>query len=227
MAQGVKTNDDTLFCTPCSFRENKLSADFWCFDCKEGLCACCKAHHESSKLLSAHYTTKAMERHTMPFLPNVPYTCIKHSKNFDFYCYDHQVPCCIQCIPGDHQSCAKLITMEEAVVNIKASDDYTSIQDNLTFLLRKLEALIQGEEKGVCSLPDQRKKIIADVEEFQEKAIESIRKCARDLVDEVDQHINQCKVNNKEVLEKLQEQIGTVNKTIKQFVLVQENASNL
>lgn len=117
MAQGVKEMDDinTLYCTPCGFRESKILAVIWCFDCKEGLCTSCKAHHESSKLLGAHVTIDSKNRHSLPVLQDVRYTCIKHSKKFDFYCSDHQVPCCVKCIPCSHQTCTHLITIEEAM----------------------------------------------------------------------------------------------------------------
>ena len=106
----VPSNVHGVLCQPCSDDGESVEADGFCQNCQEYLCGTCIKHHRKV-ILSKHHTI--LDKANMP--TNVApqgikqlctETCHQHKLELiKYYCKDHDVVGCRNCMVIDHKTC--------------------------------------------------------------------------------------------------------------------------
>jgi len=95
----TKTHDND--CEWCRRDHNKITAEFYCTGCREGLCADCRKNHQRIKLLMKHVivsVSDVKDKSDFGRMINFDVACPHHqNKPLELYCTEHRKLCCVMC----------------------------------------------------------------------------------------------------------------------------------
>lgn len=134
------------YCDPCKRMNDEVTATDWCTECMESLCcACAKAHGRSRASQNHKMLNLTSEMSAQGEGHNHVDVCRTHTKKIKYFCQDHLVPCCTQCICTEHRGCKQVDSiLHEAQTLFKA---------------KKIDSLlmeIEKYEKAVTKLKSER-----------------------------------------------------------------------
>ena len=168
-----KLKSGVRLCQPCQRENESESATKWCRECMEALCdICCKCHNK----LAVSKTHIVVPIDKIAFddiqVQTDMIKCKEHlAKNLEFYCFDHDAPCCITCVTLLHRKCEHVDTMELASKEFRGKSHVRAI-------LKNLEEDRRQFKKGIDLLTEN----VQDIETDAEEISSDITNIADDLI---------------------------------------------
>ena len=198
-------------CDICQIRDVTVFATDWCPECEQSFCEPCKLYHSASKLSKTH--------ETIPFecfdkLPAV----VKEIKNdhdarFEYYCSQHELPCCVECMKTTHSECRNLTSMHKVVEHFKTSNALSDFEQTLSDLLNNLNSLMKGRFDNISLLADEKEKCLKEIADTKRNVIA---------------HLDRLETKLKTEIEELhQERFQAIEQTIKEFEVLKTNVAKM
>ena len=121
-------------CDPCNRIDENSPATKWCVDCEDALCMNCIKAHKGNRVTMAHHVIDIEVISTLPGeVLTTQEKCSRHPDFImDFFCNQHHVICCRNCMSEDHRSCDKVMPLEIASNNAKTSPLFHDISEGMT-----------------------------------------------------------------------------------------------
>ncbi|CAC5366280.1 unnamed protein product [Mytilus coruscus] len=171
------------YCEPCTARGMNPTALKWCTECEEALCSECTEAHKVQKMSRSHHL---VEIGKIPNKIDLSCNCSKHQPlTFDYFCVDHDVICCKECLSTDHRACKNVTSIDIASTSSKQSQSFLDYEEQLRFILEALGKLninrkenssrIEQEETQIRKQVAQTKEIlIKRIEYFEESLLKQL-----------------------------------------------------
>lgn len=184
------------YCDPCKRMNDEVTATDWCTECMESLCcACAKAHGRSRASQNHKMLNLTSEMSAQGEGHNHVDVCRTHTKKIKYFCQDHLVPCCTQCICTEHRGCKQVDSiLHEAQTLFKA---------------KKIDSLlmeIEKYEKAVTKLKSERQDNVAELDNSSDTMLQSADELRNKIVSHLDamfeKHKNEISKNLKVCREK-------------------------
>ncbi|CAG2196915.1 unnamed protein product [Mytilus edulis] len=201
-------------CDICETRDITVFATDWCPECEQGLCESCKSHHSAIKSSKNHQTISLESFNKLPTaVQEIKNDCSEHGARFEYYCSQHEVPCCVECIKTTHAECRHLTPMHKVVEHNKTSNALTDFDQTLSDFLNNLNTLIQDRLKNISVLADQKKECLKGIKDAKKNVIA---------------HLNTLEMKLKSEIETLhREHLKAIQGTIKEFEELKTNAAKV
>jgi hypothetical protein len=114
----------SVLCEPCNERGNRKTSVRWCVNCEESLCTDCTENHRAMKMSRSHHLIDISKNPTETQM--TAQSCLKHDElPFEYFCVDHDVICCKECLIESHRTCAKAMSIDIASKGAKRSQSFT------------------------------------------------------------------------------------------------------
>ncbi|XP_052066381.1 uncharacterized protein LOC127706030 [Mytilus californianus] len=160
------------FCEPCTARGMTSTAFQWCTECEEALCSECTEAHKVQKMSRNHHL---VEIGKIPEKIDLSYNCSKHQHlPFDYFCVDHDVICCKECWPKDHQACNNVTSIDIASRNFKQSQSFLDSEEQLRFILEALEKLSKHCTDNGSRIKIEETQILNQIKTLKENLIKQL-----------------------------------------------------
>ncbi|XP_052066383.1 uncharacterized protein LOC127706031 [Mytilus californianus] len=168
------------YCEPCTARGLTPTAFRWCSECDEALCSECTEAHKVQKITRNHHL---VETSKIPERINLSYNCSKHEHlPLDFFCVNHDVMCCQECLPQNHRSCKNVTSIDLASKNSKQSQSFIDFEEHLSFVIEALYKLNSNCKENDNRIEQQETKIRKQIEKIKEHIIKQLESLEESLL---------------------------------------------
>ena len=163
-------------CDPCSRVDECSSATRWCVDCEDALCVNCVKAHKGSKAYTNHHVIDIDVISTLPAEALKTQTkCSRHPDYImDFFCTQHQINCCGNCIPDMHRSCDRVMPLAKASENAKTSFLFHDILDGMKYVQLTLKKVVQNRQENKDRMKIEEKAIVRNISAFKASVIKKL-----------------------------------------------------
>ena len=144
---------------PCLESYTRVHAEKYYSECEEKLCAECTESHRSFKLLKTHNVIdlSVIGARTPP---SSKIDCEIHTDvQIDYFCSQHDVACCRACISDSHRSCERVIPLDVASKDVKASSLLSDTLSELCDMIETLAKMLENRDDN-SKLLEQKKSLI-------------------------------------------------------------------
>ncbi|XP_071123491.1 uncharacterized protein [Mytilus edulis] len=176
-ADKLDLNYGSHICEPCTARGKTPTALQWCTECEEALCSECTEVHKVQKVSRSHHLVEISK---IPSKIPLSQNCTIHQHlPFDYFCVDHDVICCKECLPNDHRACKNVTSIDIASKSSKQSQSFLDYEEHLSFLSEALEKLKNNRKENSSRIELEESKIrneIAKAKENVFKRLEALEK---------------------------------------------------
>ena len=163
-------------CDPCSRVDESSSATRWCVDCEDALCINCVKAHKGHKASTNHHVIDIGVISTLPTEAlKTQTTCSRHPDYImDFFCIQHQISCCGNCILEEHRSCDKVMPLEKASENAKTSSLFHDISDGMQYVQLTLKKVVQNRQENKDRMKIEENAIVRNISAFKASVIKTL-----------------------------------------------------
>ena len=215
LIEGCKLKSGAMLCQPCQRENESESATTWCKECMETLCDMCRKYH--GRLASS-------KSHEIVPINKVAYedinfrsemiTCKDHEgKKLEFYCSDHDGPCCITCVTLLHRKCENVDTLEAVAKEFRGKTHVQNILKELNENQAHLKHNVDELSQNVNDLEKDARKISKEIEKVAEFTIHMVSK----LKEESISNTNEVKKSNIENLTRRKEEFQNIESSMDYF----------
>ncbi|CAG2256375.1 unnamed protein product [Mytilus edulis] len=185
------------YCEPCSARDMTRTAFKWCTECEEALCSKCTEAHKVQKMSRSHHL---VEVDKIPKQINLSYFCSKHQHlPFDYFCVDHDVICCKECLPKNHLACKNVTPIAIASKGSKQSQSFLDSKEQWQFIIDALEKLrhnclennnrVEQEEMNIRKqIASTKHSIIIHLESLEKSLLNHLNEIKENIVTKLKRH---------------------------------------
>ncbi|XP_052064445.1 uncharacterized protein LOC127704438 [Mytilus californianus] len=157
----ILKNMASKHCKPCNTLGLTQKAYRWCTECGEALCSECTESHKDLNMSRHHHL---VEIDKIPKTINLSNNCSKHQHlPFDYFCVDHDVICCKECLLKNHPACKNITSIDIASKNSKQSQSFLDSEEQLRSILEALEKLINNRKENCSRLEQEETKILKQI----------------------------------------------------------------
>lgn len=175
-----------LTCTPCENQDIFHEAHYWCRDCNEALCEACSDHHKSLGMSKTHKLIKISETDEMPFTLKIKENCSFHKhKKYEFFCTEHDVPICAQCVTSTHKFCNDVLTVDDAAQKSLSFTDMKLIDEKMKVWSQMVEKLQTQRARNLRELDLQRSAIEKEIKRFRDELVKHFDAMQQKSLDEL------------------------------------------
>jgi hypothetical protein len=117
-------------CDPCNRGDENSPATKWCLDCEDALCIVCVKAHKVSKASMSHHVIDIEAISTLSGeVLTTQEKCSRHPDFImDFFCNQHHLICCRNCMSEEHRSCDQVMPLEMASNKARTSSLFHDIR---------------------------------------------------------------------------------------------------
>ncbi|CAG2197166.1 unnamed protein product [Mytilus edulis] len=201
-------------CDICETRDITVFATDWCPECEQSLCELCKSYHSASKLSKTHETIPFESFDKLPCaVKEIKNDCSEHGARFEYYCSQHEVPCCVECMKTTHAECRHLTPLHKVVENYKTSNALSDFEQTLTDFLNNINSLIHGRFDNKSLLADKKEICLKEIADTKRNVIA---------------HLDQLEIKLKAEVEMLHEEhLHAIEETIQKFELLKTDVAKM
>lgn len=191
-------------CEPCSERHKQTKAIKWCSDCEESLCKECTECHLSMKATKYHHVVDLKVAHSFPSASDWKYkSCQIHDcHHFEYFCVEHQMMCCRECMTSDlHRTCRKILTINAASKHVKTSKQFKEVEDELEHILETLTNVLSDRRANLAeinshelvkdSIARYKAKIVQHLNVLEGRLLDDLDRIQKDVVDKLNNEMEQ------------------------------------
>ena len=215
-------------CNPCTRIEENSPATKWCVDCEDALCVNCVKAHKGSKTSMGHHVIDIDAISTFPDeVLTTQEKCSRHPDFImDFFCNQHHVICCRNCMSEDHRSCDKVVPLEIASNNAKTSSLFHDISESMKQVHLTLKTTVQNRQQNRDRMKIDEKTIVKQISAFKESIIKKLDELQKSTLLEM-QAVSQgsiCQMEREEC--ELEKSVSLIEKHLQQLDFLTKNSSN-
>jgi hypothetical protein len=215
-------------CNPCTRIEENSPATKWCVDCEDALCINCVKAHKGSKTSMGHHVIDIGAISTFPGkVLTTQEKCSRHPDFImDFFCNQHHVICCRNCMSEDHRSCDKVVPLEIASNNAKTSSLFHDISESMKQVHLTLKTTVQNRQQNRDRMKIDEKTIVKQISAFKESIIKKLDELEKSTLLEM-QAVSQgsiCQMEREEC--ELEKSVSLIEKHLQQLDFLTKNGSN-
>ncbi|CAC5423273.1 unnamed protein product [Mytilus coruscus] len=189
-------------CGPCHERIANTKAEFWCYNCDEGLCSTCSSHHKRSKSSRDHKTIDI--KSYKPFKKAIKTECDKHGQQLNLYCPSHLMPCCEECIPTSHSKCTGIKSLATIVQKTKMEKSKESLDKDINSILDILNRIKTNKSGKIKRGEQQCNSIKGRIAKFRKKINEHLDELEKKLCQETNTVLNKEKSKASDLITELE-----------------------
>ncbi|XP_052087503.1 uncharacterized protein LOC127724560 [Mytilus californianus] len=172
-------------CGVCDYRQVTKPSVVWCSECDEGLCRDCSEHHSISKASRNHETVSIAEYKKLPKeILQIAQFCKIHNEKYELFCRKHDCPCCKKCVKT-HNNCKDLTDINEITLNVKTSNAFYEIEQNVLELAENVRRIRTNREDNLKSLEVKRREIEAEIKQTRTKLNTRLDKLQDEIMKEL------------------------------------------
>ncbi|CAC5423271.1 unnamed protein product [Mytilus coruscus] len=203
------TSSKPIPCVPCHYGEVNTKAEFWCYNCDEGLCLTCSGHHKRS-MLSHHHKTIDIKSYKLSNQA-IKTECDKHGQQLNLYCPGHLMPCCEECIPTSHSKCSGIKRLASVVEETKMEKSKESLDKDINSILDILNKIVTNKSENIKRGEQQCDSIKGRVIKFRKKINEHLDILEKKLCQETDTILNKEKSNASDLINEIEAKRGKLD----------------
>ena len=141
-------------CEPCAKRGNLKTSVSWCVNCEESLCTDWTENHQVMKLSASHHLIDISKKPTEAQMTTQ--SCLKHDKlPFEYFCVDHDVICCRECLFESHRTCTKAMSIDIASKVTKPSQSFIDSVQLIEQALETFNEFTKDRREHIHSIDDE------------------------------------------------------------------------
>lgn len=145
------------FCDICNNRHVTNNAISWCPECDENYCEKCKSHHDVAKATKKHEMISIENAlRIQKCVQDIKINCTEHDERFVYFCRDHDLPCCIECLNDRHTRCRNLVPVETVIHDVKQSPAFLDLESTLSDLQSNISSIIKDRTANLQELAKQK-----------------------------------------------------------------------
>ena len=138
-------------CEPCTKRGNLKTSFRWCVNCEESLCTDCTENHQVMKLSASHHLIDISKKPTETQM--TAQSCLKHDElPFEYFCVDHDVICCRECLVESHRTCTKAMSIDIASKGTKRSQSFIDSVQLIEQVLETVNEFTKDRREHIDSI---------------------------------------------------------------------------
>ncbi|CAG2186720.1 unnamed protein product [Mytilus edulis] len=172
-------------CEPCKVRNRNNVSIHWCVICEESLCSDCTENHRSMKISRNH---ELIDINRMPIQTNIAdQCCFKHDNlPFEYFCIDHDVLSCKECLAESHRSCQKVMSVDIACKGAKQSQSFIDATELVDHVLETTHTIGKDEQDFIENIAKEANSVKTAVRIVKEEAIRHIEALEKSLRHDLD-----------------------------------------
>ncbi|XP_071124065.1 uncharacterized protein [Mytilus edulis] len=172
-------------CEPCKVRNRNNVSIHWCVICEESLCSDCTENHQSMKISRNH---ELIDINRMPIQTNIAdQCCFKHDNlPFEYFCIDHDVLSCKECLAESHRSCQKVMSVDIACKGAKQSQSFIDATELVDHVLETTHTIGKDEQDFIENIVKETNSVKTAVRIVKEEAIGHIEALEKSLLHDLD-----------------------------------------
>ncbi|XP_052103752.1 uncharacterized protein LOC127737247 [Mytilus californianus] len=194
----------TIQCGPCQEGKVNTKAEFWCYNCNEGLCSTCSGRHKRSKISRDHKTIDI--KSNKPSIRVIKTDCDKHGQQLNLYCPSHLMPCCDECISISHSKCTGIKSLANVVEKIKIEKSTQSVQKQIGSIKHCLDKLINNKSKNIKRCEQEHDNIKELILKIRKDINKHLTHLEKKLCNEADTISNQEKLKARDLITEIEGQ---------------------
>ncbi|CAC5401316.1 unnamed protein product [Mytilus coruscus] len=173
----------TSVCAVCDLQHQTSPSTHWCMECDEGLCSDCREYHNVLEANRNHKTIPISDYQLLPTVViDISQNCADHNETYQLYCIKHDNPICNRCIE-DHGKCGEILSLEEAVKDIKTSESFVDLEQSIDDLIDNIIQIREEKESNIEGIKDQKKKKSAEICDVKTKVIQHVEKLGQVFIE--------------------------------------------
>jgi hypothetical protein len=144
----------------------------------------------------------------------------------DFFCNQHHVICCRNCMAEDHRSCDKVMPLEMASNNAKTSPLFHDISEGMTQVHVTLKTAVQDRRNNRGKMKIEENNIVRQISAFKASVIKKLDELEKSALLEM-KTISQdsiCQMEREE--SELEKSVSLIEKHFQQLDFLTKNGSN-
>ena len=215
-------------CDPCSRIDENSPATKWCVDCEDALCMNCIKAHKGNRVTMTHHVIDIEVISTLPGeVLTTQEKCSRHPDFImDFFCNQHHVICCRNCMSEDHRSCDKVMPLEIASNNAKTSPLFHDISEGMTQVHLTLKTAVQNRRENRDRVKIEERNIVRQISAFKASVIKKLDELEKSALLEI-QTASQDSIYQMEREEfELEKSVSLIEKHLQQLDFLTKNGSN-
>ncbi|XP_071121403.1 uncharacterized protein [Mytilus edulis] len=168
------------YCEPCTARSMTQTAFQWCTECEETLCSECTEAHKVQKMSRSHHLVEICK---LPKNIHLSNNCSMHQHlPLDYFCVDHDIVCCKECLPTNHRVCKNVTSIDIASKSSKQSETFLNFKEQLCFILEALERLNTNRKENGSRIEQEETQIRNQIAKIKENIIQRLDSLEESLI---------------------------------------------
>ena len=197
-----------MHCEACLRDNIKEEGTDFCFSCNEKLCANCTKYHRRNLLTRDHKVVPLTETERgglEPYFDQGEICGKHHGRPIEYFCDDHEEPCCTTCVCTTHRICRQVKTVEETALCLKEEqkENFDAILDYIEILEEKLSHAKLKQEMLTRQLEDKADEISDDTEKMFDDAINHLQHLKDQCLKNMATGVKKAKEKYEKVIQKL------------------------
>ena len=202
-------------CDPCNERGNRKTSVRWCVTCEESLCTDCTGTHQAMKISRSHHLIDISKKPTETQM--TAKSCLKHDElPFEYFCIDHDVIFCKECLVESHRTCAKAMSIDIASKGAKRSQSFIDSTKLIKHVLETVNEFTKDRREHIESLNNEIKQVKDRITHIKQRWISYLQSLETTLLE------NLQKQKDKVVATVQEEMLET--KQIEEHIIKQKDA---
>ena len=211
-------------CDPCNRGDENSPATKWCLDCEDALCIVCVKAHKISKASMSHNVIDIEAISTLSGdVLTTQKKCSRHPDFImDFFCTQHHLICCRNCMSEEHRSCDQVMPLEMASNNARTSPLFHDISEGMKEVHVTLKTAVQNRHR----MKIEEKTIVRQISAFKASLIKKLDELENSTMLEM-QTASQdsiCQMEREE--SELEKSLSLIEKHLQQLDFLTNNGSN-
>ncbi|XP_063441912.1 uncharacterized protein LOC134722231 [Mytilus trossulus] len=214
-----------LPCGPCQEGKVTTKAEYWCYNCDEGLCSTCSGHHKRSKATRDHKTIDI--KSYKPPIRAIKTECDKHGQQLNLYCPSHLMPCCDECISTNHSKCTGIKSLAAVVEKTKIEKSKESVEKEIYSILHVLDKMVNNKSINIQIGEQQCEDIKKSIHKIREKMNKHLDHLEKKLCQETDNLWDQETSTARDFITEIEKKKTNVQKMQEHLLSVTTQSSKL
>lgn len=216
-------------CGLCRSRNVSERAEFWCFECEEGICNECHVNfHAIAKAMRNHRAIDIEEYKKIPdWVLNIHLKCQEHGFDYTNFCGSHNCPCCLACMLNSHKECSDVSLLQQTIKSSKDSEMMNATQHNLTDLKSIITNMIEDRQDNLKVVCDQRSHFETKIKEFRQEINNHLTCLEEECLNNLNAAEESIRKSIKLLTDVLEKELRRVEEMTEDSVLIKKHASDL
>ncbi|CAC5426481.1 unnamed protein product [Mytilus coruscus] len=209
MTTGVKD-----FCDICYYQHITTKAIVFCFKCDEKLCKRCSANHSVAKLSTKHECITLDNFSKLPkFVRDTKLYCKAHDERYEYFCNEHDEPCCINCLNRVHSECRNMSNLQYIFKYVKFSRKFCDLGNMLSDLIHNISNAIEACRENRQELKKQKIQFRQDIRSASAIVHDSLHKMELKITMEMYKEFSEKGSDIENLLEKFERYLSIMSKS--------------